>query len=496
MVTALTFYGSDTDATLQTDSRQLLANLTEGSSTTASHYWLAGGGEGAGYIAFYWPGSSGTTYHVSSSLPGTLAASALVYEGTLLEGKIIPSGTWSFTTTHHCANGDTTINVDLVYRVWRRASDGTKTLLGSLTNSNQTITGSNAAITTTGTLPDMSFGTGERLVVDMFLYERGSGFTLTTRIFTYYFTTDPAVGNTGFRIVTPGFYTPTTWYVSAAVGTSGNGTSWSTAWKDFSNIVWASIQPGDTIEVDGGTNGLTYGPLLITASGTVNNPITIRASTATGHSGQVIQSGGRTGTGLPYSGCPSASWTETATITYPLLRFRTYTSVIIDGSRWHGWRIHGNASDGVDMGTTGGGQNTIRYLEIDDCGAALVDGATNTYYTNNSGVHPMNTDFTIEYCDIHDNGQDCMQTGTVADNFIVRKSWLHFNREHPDYPGLAFNAARPDTGVGTHQDGYQTYNAISNTGVTFEDCLFGPGLAQGLILVMNTSNVTIRQCLF
>jgi hypothetical protein len=35
------------------------------------------------------------------------------------------------------------------------------------------------------------------------------------------------------------------WYVNNTASGSNNGTSWTNAWKSFSNINWSSIQPGE-----------------------------------------------------------------------------------------------------------------------------------------------------------------------------------------------------------------------------------------------------------
>ena len=78
------------------------------------------------------------------------------------------------------------------------------------------------------------------------------------------------------------------WYVSSTVATSGNGTSWATAWKNPANITWGSISAGDTIYMDGGTSGLSYGAFgTITTSGTSANYITIARSTESGRDGIV-----------------------------------------------------------------------------------------------------------------------------------------------------------------------------------------------------------------
>jgi len=80
----------------------------------------------------------------------------------------------------------------------------------------------------------------------------------------------------------------TNWYVSGSVSSSGNGSSWATAWKTPANIAWTSISPGDVIYFDGGTSGMSYGSFgTITASGTSTSYITIARSTESGRDGIV-----------------------------------------------------------------------------------------------------------------------------------------------------------------------------------------------------------------
>jgi len=87
------------------------------------------------------------------------------------------------------------------------------------------------------------------------------------------------------------------WYVDNSVATSGAGTSWAGAWKNLSNIVWASVAAGDTIYISGGAASQTYNETLtIGKSGTSGNSIIITAGTDAGHNGTVIidgQSAGR-----------------------------------------------------------------------------------------------------------------------------------------------------------------------------------------------------------
>ncbi len=79
------------------------------------------------------------------------------------------------------------------------------------------------------------------------------------------------------------------WYVDNSVSSSGDGTSWATAWKNISNISWSSVNPGDTVYISGGTSSQTYNEALGTPkSGTSGSPVTISTGQDAGHNGIVI----------------------------------------------------------------------------------------------------------------------------------------------------------------------------------------------------------------
>ena len=82
----------------------------------------------------------------------------------------------------------------------------------------------------------------------------------------------------------------TDWYVdNAATAGANNGPSWTDAWQSFADIVWESINPGDVIYISGGaTEKVYYERLLIGASGTEGNPITIKVGQESGHNGNVV----------------------------------------------------------------------------------------------------------------------------------------------------------------------------------------------------------------
>ena len=85
------------------------------------------------------------------------------------------------------------------------------------------------------------------------------------------------------------------WYVNSAVATSGNGQSWSTAWKAFTNISWSAVQAGDTIYISGGSTSRTYSQTLtVGKSGSATSPIRIARGVNSGHNGIPIINGAGT----------------------------------------------------------------------------------------------------------------------------------------------------------------------------------------------------------
>ena len=84
----------------------------------------------------------------------------------------------------------------------------------------------------------------------------------------------------------------TYWYVDNAVTTSGDGKSWATALKNFSNITWSNIKPGDTIYISGGPNGtekIYRETWTVWTGGTSEKPITIALDAKNNqHNGRVV----------------------------------------------------------------------------------------------------------------------------------------------------------------------------------------------------------------
>lgn len=77
------------------------------------------------------------------------------------------------------------------------------------------------------------------------------------------------------------------WFVDAGVSSSGNGLSWSTAWKNIGDINTSSVNPGDTVYFSGGTSSKSYsGTNLSVKGGTLNDRITYKIGQEAPHKGE------------------------------------------------------------------------------------------------------------------------------------------------------------------------------------------------------------------
>jgi len=216
------------------------------------------------------------------------------------------------------------------------------------------------------------------------------------------------------------------WYVSQSVASSGNGQSWSTAWKQPSNIAWSSVQPGDTIWIAGGnyTGGLNIGK-----SGTAANYIYVKRVTS---ADAVATSAAGWSSAFDSQVVVSSSG--------PLKTAAAY--VYIDGRMDMGMRFEVSNGGGLPTSAdvTGGnyvtltnldlvGPNASPYPDGSSCGSSLAtfngdcSGVMIGYgYSPNPGAdnitvthcrvrgHPNEFWFagarniTVEYCKIYDNG--------------------------------------------------------------------------------------------
>lgn len=82
-------------------------------------------------------------------------------------------------------------------------------------------------------------------------------------------------------------------YIDNAASGGNDGTSWTDAWESFADIVWASIDSGDTVYISGGSTSKYYYEQL-TAGKSFSSLTTITKGTDSGHNGTVIIDGADT----------------------------------------------------------------------------------------------------------------------------------------------------------------------------------------------------------
>jgi hypothetical protein len=279
------------------------------------------------------------------------------------------------------------------------------------------------------------------------------------------------------------------------VSPHGNGTSglsWSTAWRDTSQIDWPAIRPGSEILLDGGasicgaspygfqasspnpgvTCGERYRPFSIG-----QNKVTIERSTAAGHNGTVVIDGGRD-IPLPYCGQASYSAASGASAGIDL---NGHSGIVIDGMTRSGIIVRG-ARNGVIM--DGGSDNILRNMEIFDNGYSIRHPWG--YSTDGNGILMGGENNVYDRLLVHDNGQDEFHSdsqGYDEAGSVVENSWMGAMRGNPRYRGEPFNdleASGHDPGC-THADGVQIFApGTTMSGLTFSYDVFGPGTNHGL----------------
>ena len=241
------------------------------------------------------------------------------------------------------------------------------------------------------------------------------------------------------------------WYVDNLVASSGNGQSWSTAWKTFSNINYGSVSCGDTIYISGGHSGTTqtYTTLLAIDKTCTNkdSPLTITVGTDPDHNGTVKI------TGVPIG-----------------ISISEKNYIKIDGQSGEDEKRHieiaGTTSYGIYV-SGASSYNIFKYLYLHDIGSD-----DNDYYTalriRTTGMENL-IGYDISYCSF-EGTMDAISISAVDDvkasSFGGVKIHHNYIKAHDDgilsdgTTEIYDNIISRDTDVGKgHPDGIQVYGS-------------------------------------
>jgi len=263
------------------------------------------------------------------------------------------------------------------------------------------------------------------------------------------------------------------WYVDPQATGANNGTSWTDAWTNPTNIVWAGVKPGDTIFVSGGTTSQVYtNALTISKYGTPGNYVTVRVGQETGHNGVAIFDGCRIGPVDSYPQWLIIDGGRSASFVAP-----TNHAQVISGSTAItnniGFWIRNVCSNSVGDPTSDAFPSVVYLASASNCRWSWmeVSGTTNSLYGNFRGAvfhgaAALDTDFTnmvFEYLYLHDNnGREFDWSQNPASHFdemTFRFGWMNLNDEDHFQVGggwtIRDSVIGPCSGRSYHNDMFQ-----------------------------------------
>jgi chitodextrinase len=239
------------------------------------------------------------------------------------------------------------------------------------------------------------------------------------------------------------------WYVDNTISISGNGQSWGTAWKNFSNIVWGAsgVKTGDTLYISGGSASKTYfETLTVSASGISENArvkidVGANSPSPSGHNGVVIIDGeGSRTSGILVSG---QNYVTVNGMSGSVFKLLVQNCISGNGAV----RVTGGSYVNIDyvkvnMANSRGIRfETAAYSRIRGCdirtGDVVSTEQTDGIYFQfgHDNIVEYNTivlgNGTLNASEVTEGHNDCMQVANGEARAIIRNNWL----EHADGRG-------------------------------------------------------------
>jgi hypothetical protein len=200
-------------------------------------------------------------------------------------------------------------------------------------------------------------------------------------------------------------------YIDSNAQGANNGTSWTDAWTNVTAVDYTSMSPGDVINWAGGTYS---GAFRIGNVGVPGNPLIIKKSQEAGKDGTVFLNGAVSTGNMWWTldGANDDSYTNSILDTLQVRSVTNNCGIVISNYNGSAINLTGVGMQGI----------TLRWLNLSttngsDCYGFWLHGSAGAVSNN-----------VIEYCYIHDVGQDAINavSGTTSrlGDMVIRYNWL------------------------------------------------------------------------
>lgn len=208
MSTALTLYGTAAVSSVLSSA----ARLTTQVGGTETSVIVTGPSSGDGFVELQALGGSAPLYN---SLPSTPTGKGWLLDQSLLDGGTIIAGSWQVNLALALVQWTGWVQA-IIIRIWKRATNGSFTLLGTLSLSNQTIPQTRTVFTFPPvSFPSVSFATGEKLYLDAWIQATG----WESDQISIYLSSSGSVGvSSDLQVITPGYTVSASSFVITAAG--------------------------------------------------------------------------------------------------------------------------------------------------------------------------------------------------------------------------------------------------------------------------------------
>ncbi len=242
-----------------------------------------------------------------------------------------------------------------------------------------------------------------------------------------------------------------TYYVDKNASGSNNGTSWSNAWQNLSNVQWSTLGAGDTLFISGGTSSTIYNETLtIGASGNANGLLVVTKGRTTGHNGEVILDGGNTGFGIYVQNDQYVKVSDLTIRNMDLGARILDPANVIRIENCNMYNLHGG---GIDISGYNGTYNTDQVDSVFIVNCSVVSHETNGNQTDGIDIaYCQNIFITDSYVSVDNVGEahtDIIQTYQIAKNVTLKRNRLENLIDKTINPSSGANGLMMDKLVGT-----------------------------------------------